>query len=184
MNKTNSKITSIFEEKKYFLIKSFVIWSVSVMCLCFTFVIQIILSLQKWTEKESQNKNYKTFKHFDFFFGIWTTCLMQTCDGNFSGPFACAVKNALSYCFHMTGMALFVAGENCSEFLEGNFDETTCMVSNGLTFECISSRGDSKTNWIIPEHIFKNPIRETQYNLMIFFSKKEKTLVQLEQRME
>lgn len=42
---------------------------------------------------------------------------MQTCDSNFSRPFACAVEDALSHCFHMTRVALFVAAENGSEFL-------------------------------------------------------------------
>lgn len=43
------------------------------------------------------------------------TWLMQTCDGNFSRPFARAVEDALGHCFHVTRMALFIAAENGSE---------------------------------------------------------------------
>lgn len=47
--------------------------------------------------------------------------LMQTCDGNFSGPFACAVEDALSHCFHVPRMALFVTAKYGSELLGDNF---------------------------------------------------------------
>lgn len=44
---------------------------------------------------------------------------MQTCDGDFCGPFAGAVEDALSHCFHVTRMALFIAAKNGSELLRG-----------------------------------------------------------------